>query len=78
MNKRRRAYKKYDWQKHCMYLLSKQLTTAEFMQIAKAIDIAILYGEDAIGWKESKLELSAGLWRITVPIREPYRKAVNE
>lgn len=78
MNKRRRAYKKYDWQKHCMHLLAKQFTTARFMRIADAIDIAILYGEDALGWKESKLELSAGLWRITVPIQEPYRKAVKE
>lgn len=78
MNKRRRAYKKYDWQKHCMHLLARQLTTAQFMRIAKAMDIAIMYGEDALGWKESELVIKAGLWSIKVPVQEPYRKETEE
>ena len=44
MKKRRRAYKKYDWREHCMKLLSIQLNNAINEQIAKSLDMCILYG----------------------------------
>lgn len=78
MNKRRRAYKKYDWQGHCMKLLSNQLEIASFRRMVKAMDIAIMYGEDALGWKESELVIKAGMWSIAVPVQEPYRKETEE
>ena len=48
MNKRRRAYKKYDWREHCMQLLSIQLEKAVNEQIAKSLDMCILYGVQAV------------------------------
>lgn len=74
MNKRRRAYKKYDWHNHCMQLMSDQLKEFVVKANSCAIEIAILYGKDAIGWKSEELVLQAGLWRIVAPVAVPYRK----
>lgn len=77
MNKRRRAYKKYDWHNHCMQLISDQLKRSIIKRNADAIDIAILYGRNALGWKKTDMVLTAGLYRITVTVPTPYRKGGN-
>ena len=74
MKKRRRAYKKYDWREHCMQLLSDQLNKAINEQVLKSIDMCILYGVTAVGYRKTETTLKAGLWKITVPINEPYLK----
>ncbi len=78
MNKRRRAYKRYDWQSHCMQLLSDRFYKDFIRRRCEAIDIAVLYGKDALGWKEDEIVLKAGIYTVTVPIHNPYRKMVKE
>ena len=72
MKKRRRAYKKYDWRQHCMKLLSDQLNKAINEQVAKSLDMCILYGVQAVAYRTTETTLKAGLWKVTVPINEPY------
>jgi len=45
MNKRRRAYKKYDWKAHQNELFIKRFKMAVFLAYSKAIDHAFLYGK---------------------------------
>lgn len=77
MKKRRRAYKAYAWRKHCLDLMTAQLDQLAAKKIGKAIDIAILYGDKAVGWKESESVIKAGPYEYTVTLSEPYKKAVN-
>ena len=57
-----------------MKLLSDQLNKAINEQVLKSIDMCILYGVTAVGYRETETTLKAGLWKVTVPINEPYLK----
>ena len=46
MNKRRRAYKRYDWKAHQWAIIKHEVVMAISRKMAKAIDNAILYGSE--------------------------------
>jgi hypothetical protein len=74
MNKRRRAYKKYNWRLHSMHLIDEQLRTALNKSCGKYIDLAILYGMNRVEYREETVTLKAGLWKFDVEIIVPYLK----
>lgn len=74
MNKRRRAYKKYDWQKHSISLIDRQLNEALGNAIGRFIDLATLYGTDQIEFRNETVTLKAGLWKFEPVIKMPYLK----
>ena len=55
-----------------MKLLSDQLNKAINEQVLKSIDMCILYGVQAVAYRTIETTLKAGLWKVTVPINEPY------
>lgn len=46
MNKRRRAYKKYDWKAHQWQIIKRGVTMMMVKAMAQRIDEAILYGSE--------------------------------
>lgn len=59
MNKRRRAYKKYDWKAHQKELFLRWFRSEVSARMAEAIDNAILYGASNSN--------SSGTFRLAVP-----------
>lgn len=59
MNKRRRAYKKYDWKAHQKELFMRWFKSEVSAMMAEAIDNAVLYGT-----ANSK---ASGTFRLAVP-----------
>lgn len=74
MNKRRRAYKKYNWRLHSMYLIDEQLRTALNKSYGKYIDLVILYGMNRVKFRKETVTLKAGLWKFDVEINVQYLK----
>ena len=73
MNKRRRAYKKYDWQSHSLDLIGKMLDHKIKEFTCMAIDITLLYGRECLAYDmENEETFKAGLWAFTVPLPKPY------
>lgn len=73
MNKRRRAYKKYDWQGHSIDLIGKAIDRKikEFMSVA--LQITLIYGRDRLAYDMDNEEtFTAGLWAVTAPLPKPY------
>lgn len=46
MNKRRRAYKKYDWKAHQWAVIKAEVTAILSAEMTKVLDNAILYGSE--------------------------------
>ena len=76
--KRRRAYKRYDWQRHSLELLNVQLRNIMMKSAVNAIDLAILYGADRVMFEESIVTIKAGLWKIQIPVRRAFLKESAE
>ena len=72
MNKRRRAYKKYDWQGHSLWLMQKQLEKEEVQRVVDAFDLAVLYGKEHVKFTYEAVTLKAGLWKITLDLPKAY------
>lgn len=73
MNKRRRAYKKYDWQSHSLDLIGKAMDRKIKEFTCMAIDITILYGRKCLAYDMGNEEtFTAGLWTFTAPLPKPY------
>lgn len=73
MNKRRRAYKKYDWQGHSLDMIEKAMyrKISEFMSVA--LRITLIYGRDRLAYDMDNEEtFKAGLWTFVVPLPKPY------
>jgi len=73
MNKRRRAYKKYDWQGHSLDLIGKAMDRKikEFLSVA--LQITLIYGRDRLAYDMDNEEtFTAGLWTFTAPLPKPY------
>ena len=73
MNKRRRAYKKYDWQSHSLNLIGNMLDhkIKEFLSVA--LQITMIYGRDRLAYDMGNEEtFTAGLWTFTAPLPKPY------
>lgn len=79
MNKRRRAYKKYDWQQHSLDLIGRALDNKIKQYFSIALQITLLYGRDALAYEmDNKETFKAGLWSFTFPLPKPYRRKENE
>ena len=73
MKKRRRAYKKYNWQSHSLDLIGKAMDRKikEFLSVA--LQITLIYGRDRLAYDMDNEEtFTAGLWAFTVPLPKPY------
>ena len=76
MNKRRRAYKKYDWMAHSIELIDKQFKREMADRCGKYIDLVILYGKKNIEQSYEDVTLKAGLFKFTVSMPAFARKKV--
>ena len=73
MKKRRRAYKKYDWQQHSLDLIGKMLEDKIKEYTSVALQITLLYGRNALAYKMEHMEtFKAGLWKFSFPLPKPY------
>lgn len=59
MKKRRRAYKRYDWRSHRAWLLQIRYDLCMKEAFLKAMDIALLYGKDALMEQMGKIAKEA-------------------
>lgn len=73
-SKRRRAYKKYNWRQHSVWLIGRQHREIFDESRSKYIELALLYGVDKIEVKCELVPLKAGMWTIVVPVAVPYLK----
>lgn len=72
MNKRRRAYKQYDWQGHSLQLMQRQLDRYVMQREVDAFHLATLYGVQNVKFKPEPVTLKAGLWKITLDLPKAY------
>lgn len=77
MKKRRRAYKKYKWRLHSMYLIDEQLRMSVETSYKKYIELAILYGVGKIEHRKETVTLKAGLWKFEIDINVPHLKGAK-
>lgn len=76
MNKRRRAYKKYNWMAHSIELIDKQFKKEMSERGNKYIDLVVLYGKKNIEQSHEDVTLKAGLFKFTVSMPVFARKKV--
>ncbi len=72
MNKRRRAYKKYDWQGHSLWLMQRQFEKEKTQRMVDALDLAFLCGAKNVKFTHEAVTLKAGLWKITLDLPKAY------
>lgn len=72
MNKRRRAYKQYDWTGHSLQLMQRQLEKHKMQRMVDAFDLAFLYGAKNVKFTHEAVTLKAGLWKITLDLPKAY------
>ncbi len=78
MNKRRRAYKKYDWQGHSLQLMHRQLEKHRMQRMVDSFDLALLYGIEHVKFAQEPVTLKAGLWKITLDLPKAYVEGRTE
>lgn len=72
MNKRRRAYKKYDWTGHSLQLMQRQLDKHVMQREVDTFHLAVLYGVENVKFKYEAVTLKAGLWKITLDLPKAF------
>ncbi|MBR3346297.1 MAG: hypothetical protein IKG37_04395 [Solobacterium sp.] len=79
MKKRRRAYKKYNWQGHSLDLIGKMLDHKIKEFFSDAMLIAMIFGNDCLAYDlDNEETFKAGLWTFTVPLPKPYVREEDE